>query len=114
VRRPIKLGIKKWCPVEEREVSYSEIKKGYEISNNNYVVIEKQDLDGIKLKTTSSIDIKEIVDEKEVNPILIEKNDYVAPDNKKNKNDKALLVKVLTDTKKVAVGRVVLRVESTL
>jgi DNA end-binding protein Ku len=106
-----KIRYKKWCPVEEREVSYSEIKKGYEISKNSYVVIEKQDLDGIKLKTTSSIDIKEFVDEKEVDPILIEKSYYVAPDNKKNKNDKAysLLVKVLTDTKKVAVGKVVLR-----
>ena len=106
-----KIRYKKWCPVEEREVSYSEIKKGYEISKNNYVVIDKQDLDRIKLKTTSSIDIKEFVDEKEVDPILIEKSYYVAPDNKKNKNDKAysLLVKVLTDTKKVAVGKVVLR-----
>ena len=106
-----KIRYKKWCPVEEREVSYSEIKKGYEISKNNYVVIDKQDLDRIKLKTTSSIDIKEFVDEKEIDPILIDKSYYLAPDNKKNKNDKAysLLVKVLTDTKKVAVGKVVLR-----
>ena len=56
-----KIRYKKWCHcVEEewiREVSYSEIKKGYEISKNNYVVIDKQDLDRIKLKTTSSIDI---------------------------------------------------------
>jgi DNA end-binding protein Ku len=43
--------------------------------------------------------------------ILIEKSYYIAPDNKKNKNDRAysLLVKVLTDTKKVAVGKVVLK-----
>jgi DNA end-binding protein Ku len=51
------------------------------------------------------------VDEKELDPILIEKSYYIAPDNKKNKNDKAysLLVKVLADTKKVAVGKVVLK-----
>jgi non-homologous end joining protein Ku len=29
--------------VEEREVPWSEIKKGYEITKNDYVVIEKQD-----------------------------------------------------------------------
>jgi len=65
----------------------------------------------ISTTTTNTIDIKEFVDEKELDPILIEKSYYIAPDNKKNKNDKAysLLVKVLTDTKKVAVGKVVLR-----
>ena len=67
-------------------------------------------MDKIKLKTTNTIDIKEFVDEKELNPIMIEKSYYVAPDNK-NKNDKAysLLVKVLTETKKIAVGKVVFK-----
>jgi len=64
---------KKWCPVEEREVSYSEIKKGYEVSKDSYIVIDKSDLDRIKLKTTSTINVKEFVDEKEFDPILIEK-----------------------------------------
>jgi DNA end-binding protein Ku len=41
---------------------------------------------------------------------MIEKSYFIAPDNK-NKNDKAyfLLVKVLTETKKIAVGKIVLR-----
>ena len=108
-----KIRYKKWCPVEEREVSYSEIKKGYEVAKNEYIVIDKEDLDRIKLKTTNTIDVKEFVDEKELDPILVEKSYYIAPENKKsrNRNDRAysLLVKVLTDTKKVAVGKVVLR-----
>jgi DNA end-binding protein Ku len=107
-----RIRYKKWCPVEEREIPYSEIKKGYEVSKDNYIVIDKPDLDRIKLRTTSTIDVKEFVDEKEFDPILIEKSYYIAPDNKrKNRNDKAysLLVRVLTDTKKVAVGKVVLK-----
>lgn len=106
-----KIRYKKWCPTEEREVSYSEIKKGYEVSKDQYIVIDKPDLDRIKLKTTNTIDVKEFVAEKELDPILIEKSYYIAPDNKKNKNDKAysLLVKVLTDTKKIAVGKVVFK-----
>lgn len=105
-----RIRYKKWCPIEEREVSYSEIKKGYEITKDQYIVLEKGDLDKIKLKTTNTIDIKEFVDEKDLDPILIEKSYYVAPDSK-NKNDKAysLLVKVLTETKKIAVGKVVFR-----
>ena len=96
--------------IEEREVSYSEIKKGYEVTKDQYIVLEKADLDKIKLKTTNTIDIKEFVDEKDLDPILIEKSYYVAPDNK-NKNDKAysLFVKVLTETKKIAIGKVVFK-----
>ena len=101
---------KKWYPTEEREVAYSEIKKDYEMAKDQYVVLEKRDLETIKLKTTNTIDIKEFVDEKELDPIMIEKSYFIAPDNK-NKNDKAysLLVKVLTETKKIALGKIVLK-----
>ena len=56
-----KIKYKKWCPVEEREVQWSEIKKGHEITKNNYIVIEKEDLDRIKLKTNNTIEIKEFI-----------------------------------------------------
>src|SRR6478609_4852546 len=98
------------CPDEKREVTYSEIKKGYEIAKDQYVVIEKRDVETIKLKSTNTIDIKEFVDEKELDPIMIEKRYFIVPDNK-NKNDKAysLFVKVLTETKKIALGKIVLK-----
>ena len=60
--RDIGLNTKKWCPVEEREVPYSELKKGYEVSKDNYVVLEKEDLEGIKLKTNNTIDVKEFIE----------------------------------------------------
>ncbi len=90
-----RIQYKKWCPVDGKEVSYSEIKKGYEITKDNYVVVEKGDLDKIKLKTTNTIDVKEFIQEKELDTILIEKRYYVAPDNKGG-NDKAysLFVKI--------------------
>jgi DNA end-binding protein Ku len=105
-----RIRYKKWCPNEEREVTYPEIKKGYEIAKDQYVVLEKKDLETIKLKSTNTIDIQEFVDEKELDPIMIEKSYFIAPDNK-NKNDKAysLLVKVLSETKKIALGKIVLR-----
>jgi len=105
-----RIRYKRWCPVEEKEVQYSDIKKGYELEKDNYLVLEKSDLEKVKLKTTKSIDIKEFVEFKELDPILIEKSYYVAPDTKHG-NSKAfsLLVKVLMDTKKIAIGKVILR-----
>jgi DNA end-binding protein Ku len=109
-----KIKYKKWCPVEEREVQWSEIKKGYEITKNNYVVIEKEDLEKIKLKTTNTIEVKEFIDSDDFDPIFIEKNYYIGPDAGKKKSESAikayaLLVRILNETKKIAVGKVVLR-----
>src|SRR5919107_1619223 len=109
-----KIKYKKWCPVEEREVPWSEIKKGYEITKNDYVVIEKQDLEGIKLKTNNTVEVKEFIESEDFDPIFIEKNYYVGPDPGKKKSEASskaysLLVKILNETNKVAIGKVVLR-----
>src|SRR5215210_4559228 len=109
-----KIKYKKWCPVEEREVQWSEIKKGYEITKNDYVVIEKEDLEGIKLKTNNTVEVKEFIESEDFDPIFIEKNYYVGPDPGKKKSEASskaysLLVKILNETNKVAIGKVVLR-----
>jgi DNA end-binding protein Ku len=120
-----KIQYKKWCPVEQREIPYSEIKKGYEISKDKYVLIEKEDLEKIKVKTTKTIDIKEFIDTKEFDPILIEKSYYVAPDNgndsQRNSKSKKkiidsssikaynLFINTIRETDKIAVGKVVLK-----
>jgi DNA end-binding protein Ku len=121
-----RIRYKKWCPVEEREVEYSEIKKGYEIAKDQYVVIETQDLEKIAVESTRTINIKEFIDEQELDPLFVEKSYYIAPDSSDKRSrkkakanpaptvqDKAysLLVKVLHDTKKAAIGKVVLRGE---
>jgi DNA end-binding protein Ku len=109
-----KIKYKKWCPVEEREVPWSEIKKGYEITKNNYVVLEKEEIENIKLKTTNTVEVKEFIESGEFDPIFIEKNYYVGPDAGKKKSETsikayALFVKILHETGKIAIGKVVLR-----
>src|ERR687897_7728 len=109
-----KIRYKKWCPVEEREVPWSELKKGHEITKNNYIVIEKEDLDKIKLKTNNTIEVKEFIEAEEFDPIFIEKNYYVGPEPGKKKTEAStraysLLVKILHETGKIAIGKVVLR-----
>jgi DNA end-binding protein Ku len=117
-----RIKYKKWCPVEDREVPWSEIKKGYEITKNNYVLIEKEEIENIKLKTTNTIEIKEFINSEEFDPLFIEKSYYVGPDTGKKKKGSdnttnntipakaySLFVKILNETKKVAIGKVVLR-----
>jgi DNA end-binding protein Ku len=109
-----KIKYKKWCPIEEREVPWSEIKKGYEITKNNYVVLEKEEIENIKLKTTNTVEVKDFIKSEEFDPIFIEKNYYVGPDPGKKNVEAAtraysLLVKILHETNKIAIGKVVLR-----
>jgi DNA end-binding protein Ku len=116
-----RIKYKKWCPVEDREVPWSEIKKGYEITKNNYVLIEKEEIENIKLKTTNTIEIKEFINSEEFDPLFIEKSYYIGPDTGKKKKGSdntantipakaySLFVKILNETKKVAIGKVVLR-----
>ena len=123
-----RIQYKKWCPVEEREVPYTEIKKGYELAKDKYVVIEKQDLQKIAIESTRTIAIKEFINEQELDPLFVERSYYISPDSadtrkkRKKKQEKdassttsiqdkaySLLVKVLHDTKKVAIGKVVLK-----
>jgi DNA end-binding protein Ku len=109
-----KIRYKKWCPVEEREVQWSEIKKGFEVTKNNYVVLEKEEIDNIKLKTTNTIEIKEFIEAEDFDPIFVEKNYYIGPDPGKKKVESAakaysLFVKILHETGKIAIGKVVLR-----
>jgi DNA end-binding protein Ku len=109
-----KIKYKKWCPVEEREVPWPEIKKGYEVTRNSYVVLEKEEIENIELKTTNTIEVKEFIDLEEFDPIFIEKNYYVGPDHGKKKTETSvkaysLFVRILNETKKIAIGKVVLR-----
>lgn len=120
-----RIQYKKWCPIEEREVPYEEIRKGYQIAKDEFVIIEKEDLDKIKAVTTKTIDIKEFIELKDFDTILIEKSYYVSPftdaAGKKRKgkqkettvsaSNKAyrLFVDSLKETNKIAIGKVVLK-----
>jgi DNA end-binding protein Ku len=104
-----RIQYKRWCPVEEKEVPYAEIKKGYEIAKDNYVIVEKSDFEKIQIKSTKTIDIREFVDMKELDPIFIEKTYYVGPDSKSVDKAYNLMVNILKRTNKVAIGKITFR-----
>jgi DNA end-binding protein Ku len=120
-----KIQYKRWCAIEEKEIPYEEIKKGYKIAKDEYIILEKEDLDKIKAETTKSIDIKEFIDIKDFDTIFIEKSYYVSPfvdktvGKRKNKQKESivsastraykLFVNSLKETDKIAIGKVVLK-----
>ena len=90
------------------EVPYEEIVKGYEIAPEQYVVITREELEELDPKKTRAIEIQDFVDLDEIDPIYFDHPYYLGPDKGAEKAY-ALLVKAMTDAKKVAVARFVLR-----
>ncbi len=99
---------KRWCPTCEKEVSWQEVKKGFKVSKEKWVVLEKEELERIKLPSTRTIEILQFVDISQIDPIFFEKSYYLVPQEGGAKAY-SLFVEALRLSNKAAIGRVVLR-----
>jgi DNA end-binding protein Ku len=71
---------KKWCPVHNREVTNSEIVKGYEFEKGRWVVMSEEDLEKVRTESTRVIDLVQFADETSLDPMYVERAYYLAPD----------------------------------
>jgi DNA end-binding protein Ku len=101
------------CAVDGDEVSFDHIVKGYDLGGGRYVVVEPEELAGIDVEASRTIDIEEFVDLAEIDPVFFEKSYYLIPDGQAEK-PYALLVETMQRTGKVALGRFVLRTKQYL
>lgn len=99
---------KRVAEADGEEVPYEDIVKGYEVSPEQYVVVTREELEDIDPKKTRAIEIQDFVDLDDIDPIYFDHPYYLGPDKGAEKAY-ALLVKAMSDAKKVAVARFVLR-----
>jgi DNA end-binding protein Ku len=90
------------------EVPYEEIVKGYEVAPEQFVVLTREELEELDPKRTRAIEIQDFVDLDEIDPIYFDHPYYLGPDKGAEK-PYALLVKAMSDERKVAIARFVLR-----
>ncbi|QOI98137.1 MAG: Ku protein [Flammeovirgaceae bacterium] len=86
-----------------------DIVKGYQYEPGQFVIIEQEDLDKVKLKSTKVIEIDGFVKAEEVHPTLYESPYFIGPDGDVAAKTYALLAATLKESGKVGVGKVVLR-----
>ncbi len=103
------IGYEKKCKKCNKPVSSEDIVKGYPYEPDRYVIVEKDDLDKLKLKSTKIIEIEGFIDAKEVHPTLYESPYYAGPDGPVAVKAYSLLAATLKETKKMGIGKVVLR-----
>ena len=99
---------KRVAEADGEEVPYDEIVKGYEVSPEQYIVVTRDELEEIDPKRTRAIEIQDFVDLDDIDPIYFDHPYYLGPDKGAEKAY-GLLVKAMSDARKVAIARFVLR-----
>ena len=104
----VRIQQKRVCPVDGEEVAYDHIVKGYEITPEQYVVVEPAELEAIEPRKTKTIDIEDFVDLDDIDPLFYDHPYYLLPGTGAGKPYK-LLVDAMEDAGKVGIARVVIR-----
>jgi DNA end-binding protein Ku len=99
---------KRFCPIDEQEVAFDELVRGYEIAPERYVVIEDDELAALAPEFTRTIEIEDFVELEEIDRIYFDQSYYMVP-NKGGAKSYRLLQQAMSETGKVAIARVVLR-----
>lgn len=92
------------CEDTGEEISSKETLKGYAVSKDQYVVIEKDDLAALKPRAEKTITITDFVDLASIDPIYFDMPYYVIPDKGGAKGYR-LLVQAMTDAKRVGIAK---------
>lgn len=91
------------------EVQFSDIVKGYDLGEQQYVVIEPGELDDIAPGRSKVITVTGFVDITEVDPIYYENSYYLAPRGEEYAGVYALLLEAMQDSGKVGIASFVMR-----
>ena len=92
----------------EEPVDRSDRVKGYEVSKGQYVTVEDEDLEALKIESTKLIDIESFVPQAEIDEIYIDGSYYLAPDDRVAEEAFAVIRDSMARKKMVGIGRVVL------
>jgi len=82
--------------------------RGFAVSKNKYVLLDKDELDAVKLESTRIIDIEAFVDADSIDRIYWDQPYYLAPAGKTGIEAFAVIQAAMAKQKKVALGRLVL------
>jgi DNA end-binding protein Ku len=104
----VRIQQKRMCPADGEEVAYEHIVKGYEITPDQYVIVEPGELEALEPRKTKTIDIEDFVDQEDIDPIFYDHPYYLMPGTGAGKPYK-LLVDAMEDAGKVGIARVVIR-----
>jgi DNA end-binding protein Ku len=90
-------------------VDPDEIVKGYQVEKGNYVLIDDDEIEAVKLESKKTLELTQFVDHNEIDVLYYEKPYYVVPADDLAEEAFIVLREALRRTKKVALGQLALR-----
>ena len=92
----------------DRELAYDDLVRGYEIEPGRFAMLEHEEIEQVRPSRSSTIELEDFVELDAIDPVFFEKSYYLAP-----RRDAAmpyrLLQRALEGTRRVGIGRFVLR-----
>lgn len=103
---PIKY--KRVAEADDKEVAWENIVKGFEYEKGEFVIVTPDDLDKVQVASNQTVDIREFVDLKDIDPMFFDQPYFLAPEKG---GDKAytLLREALERSGKVGIAKVVIK-----
>ncbi|MCR6671430.1 Ku protein [Devosia ginsengisoli] len=89
-------------------VERADLVRGYEYEDKQYIIIEDEDLEAVRIESNHTLNIEAFVDESEVDVIYQDAPYYLAPDGAMAEETFVVLREALRKSGKVAIARLVL------
>ncbi|MEG8038121.1 Ku protein [Sphingomonas sp. LR60] len=90
-------------------VDTDEIMKGFEIEKGEYVLLEQDEIDAVKLESKKTLELTQFVDAHEIDVLYYEKPYFVVPADDLAEEAFIVLREALRRTKKVGLGQLAMR-----
>ncbi|MBI0532296.1 non-homologous end joining protein Ku [Sphingomonas sp. TX0522] len=90
-------------------VDTDEIMKGYEVSKGEFVLLEQDEIDAVKLESKKTLELTQFVDADEIPVLYYEKPYFVVPADDLAEEAFIVLREALRRTKKVGLGQLAMR-----
>jgi DNA end-binding protein Ku len=91
-------------PVEQEDIVH-----GYEVESGDYVFLEDEELDKLKLATRHTIELIQFVDACEIDPLYFDRPYFLLPDGEDADEGYRVIRDALREEKKVGIGQLTLR-----
>ena len=90
-------------------VDTDEIVKGFELEKGQYVLIDPDEVDDLKMEARKTLDLVQFVGQGEIDPIWFERPYYVVPDGELAEEAYGVLRDALRSTRRLGLGQFVMR-----
>jgi DNA end-binding protein Ku len=90
-------------------VDRDDILKGYEVEKGEYVLLDPEEIEKVKLESRKTLELTQFVDLTDIDPIYYDKPYYVVPADDLAEEAFVVLRDALRKTKKVGIGQLAMR-----